>query len=309
MIAVVIASFGREELLRRLLLSLRPCPALADGRLILVNNGPRSLVELTRETGWPDATIISPPQNLGCAGGVARGMEEALGDPRVRHLLVLDDDAMVEPDAPEKLREVLLATGGGLAVPMITNAQGEVAWFPGLRDKTKWRVIKRAGLRPEDYLRECGPEPATFTWSAWPVIMMPRATIERCGLPMQELWYQGVDLEFTMRVTAQLPGYFVPAARARHEPPPIRLDRRFYLRECGGLQNGFYVVLRLPHGRRALRHLPGNVFRFFRGWGCRPRVLADVARAFWWGAVRAKPQGIDGFDHFRRRWAQEPGSA
>lgn len=304
MIAVAIASFGREPLLRRLLLSLRPCPALAECRLIIVNNGPQSVANVMRETGWPDATILTPAQNLGCAGGVTLALEEGLRDPRVRHLMILDDDAIVELDVPEKLREALIATNGGLAVPMITNAAGEVAWFPGLRDPAKWRVIKRAGLRPEDYLRECGPDAVPFTWAAWPVLMMPRETIDRCGLPLRTLWYQGVDIEFTMRVTAQLPGYFVPCARARHEPPPIRLDRRFYLRECGGLQNSFYVVLRLAHGRRALRHLPGNVYRFFRCWGCRPQVLADVARAFWWGAVRAKPQGVDGFDHFRRLWAQ-----
>lgn len=302
MIAVTIASFGREDLLRRLLVSLRPCPALADGPMVIVNNGGQPLDALLRETGWASAQVLVPATNQGCAGGQALALTEALRDPRVRHCLILDDDATVDPDTPELLRRALESTGAALAVPMITNAAGEVAWFPGLQDRRRWRVIKRPRLRPEDYLAECGPDWVRFTWSAWPVLLVSRHAIERHGLPMVELWYQGVDLEYTLRVTAHEAAYFVPTARARHLPPAITWNRRFYYRECGGLQNSFYIFLRRSYGRRALRHLPGNLYRFLRAWGCGPRVWADVGRAFWWGGVRAKPQGTPGFDHFRRAW-------
>lgn len=302
MIAVTLASFGREALLRRLLISLRPCPALAGCRLIIVNNGRSSIDTVLAETGWADATVLTPGSNQGCAGGLALAIAEALRDDRVRQCLIMDDDATVEPDAPARLRGALESTGGALAAPLITNAAGEVGWFPGLQDRRRWRVIKRPGLRPAEYLAECGPGLVRITWAAWPVLMVDRAAIERNGLPMRELWYQGVDLEYTLRLTAREAGYFVPEARAWHIPPAITWDRRFFLRECGGLQNSFFVFLRLPHGRRALRHLPGNLYRFLRCWGWRPRVLADVARAFWWGAVRARPQGAAGFDYFRRCW-------
>lgn len=302
MIAVTIASFGREDLLRRLLVSLRPCPALADSHMVIVNNGSRPLDALVRETGWTAATILTPATNQGSAGGMALALAEAVRDARVNQCLILDDDATVEPETPGRLRDALNATGGALAAPLITNAAGEVAWFPGLLDRRRWRVIKRPRLRPEQYLAECGPGLVRFTWSAWPVLMVTRVAIERYGLPMPELWYQGVDLEYTLRVSAHEAAYFVPEARARHLPPTMARDRRFYYRECGDLQNNFFVFLRLPHGRRAWRHLPGNLYRFLRNWGCRPRVLADVVRAIWWGAVRAKPQGSPGFDRFRRAW-------
>lgn len=302
MIAVTIATYGREDLLRRLLASLRPCPALAECRLILVNNGSGPLGGLLQETGWADATVLTPPTNQGCAGGLALAIAEAIRDARVRQCLILDDDATVEPETPERLRCALEITNGALAAPMITNASGEVAWFPGLQDRRRWRVIKRPGLRPADYLTECGSEFVRFSWAAWPVLMVARTAVERHGLPMRELWYQGVDLEYTLRITASEAGYFVPEARARHLPPSVIRDRRYYLRECGGLQNSFFVFLRRPYGRRALRHLPGNLFRFMRCWGWWPHVLTDVVRAFWWGAVRAKPQGARGFDYFRRNW-------
>ncbi len=306
MIAVTIASLGREELLRRLLVSLRPCPALADCRLVIVNNGTKDIAAMLRETGWSGATVLTPESNLGCAGGMAWALAEAMRDGRVRQCLILDDDAVVEAETPGRLREALEATGGALAVPLITNASGEVAWFPGLQDRRQFHVIKRPGLRPEDYLAACGPESVRFTWAPWPVLMLTRAAIERHGLPLRDLWYQGVDIEFTLRVTMQDAAFFVPTARARHLPPTLVLDRRFYYRECGALQNTFFIFLRLPHGRRVRRHLPGNLYRFLRCWGWWPSVLADVARAFWRGAVRAKPQGVPGFDQFRRAWERTP---
>lgn len=302
MIACAIATFRREDLLRRLLESLRKCPALADGELYIVDNASDNLRPLAESTGWKDAHIIDPGQNLGCAGGVALALSTALQNSRVRQLLILDDDAFVEPDAPGILRDFLETSGAGLAAPMVTNEDGEIGWFPGIQDEQKWRVLKRPHLRPEDYIRECGDEPVRFTWSAWPVLMASREAVETCGLPLQSLWYQGVDLEFTLRVTHRLEGYFVPEARAAHYPPAIVYDRRFFFRECGGLQNSFFVFCRLAHGRRALRHLPGNVWRFFRIWGMSPRVIANVLRAFWWGGVRAKPQGSPGFGYFREQW-------
>jgi GT2 family glycosyltransferase len=307
MIAVVIASFGREQLLRRLLVSLRACPALNQCRLILVNNGPEKLEPLAVSTGWKCATILKPERNLGCAGGVSLAMEEALRDPKVQKILILDDDSILSPDAPAILAQALDDTGGAMVVPLLTNAVGEVAWYPGLVDPLKWRVIKRPKLTPETYLAECGPTPEPFKWAPWPTLMLTRATLEACGLPMLQLWYQGVDIEYTLRVTANRPGYLVPLASASHQPPVVRMDERYYYRECGGLQNCFFTFICLPHGRRALRHLPGNVYRFIKCWRATPRVIADVMRAFWWGGIRARPQGVVGFDYFRHKWHQASG--
>ncbi|MBI2516064.1 MAG: glycosyltransferase [Opitutae bacterium] len=305
MIAAAIASYEREPLLRRLLGSLRECPALRDGLIVIVNNGTGDVATVARETGWPDAVVVMPGRNLGCAGGVALAISTACARPEVQHVLVLDDDAWVAPEAPGRLRETLEQTGGGLAVPLVSDAAGRIGWFPGLCDRKKWRVVKQPGLTPDDYVRICGAGPVRFTWAAWPILMLSRRAIVEGGLPLAELFYQGVDLEYTLRQTTRFAGYLVPTARAAHLPPPITADRRHYLRECAGLQNSFYVFIRLPHGRRALRHLPGNVWRFLRLWGYWPRVLADVLRAFWWGAVRAKPQGADGYNYFLQQWERQ----
>lgn len=302
MIAVVIASYARQTLLQRLLASLRACPALGDGLVIIVDNGGCNLRGMVDAAGWERARLIEPGRNLGCAGGVALGLATALEEPAVTHLMVMDDDSVLSPETPAVLRDALVATGGAMAVPVVVDDAGVVGWYPGLQEPAKWRVVKRPGLRPADYLRECGPAPVRITWSAWPVIMFTRQAVELCGLPLEKLWYQGVDLEYTLRVTARLPGYFVPTTTCAHLPPPVVRDRRYYLRECGGLQNCLYVFCRLPHGRRALRHLPGNLWRFFQAWGFAPHVLGDFLRVIWRGGICGRPQGAEGFDQFRLEW-------
>jgi hypothetical protein len=68
------------------------------------------------------------------------------------------------------------------------------------------------------------------------------------------------------------------------------------------LQNTAYGFLRLPHGRRAAKHLPGNFLRFLRANRFSPAALQDALRALYYGAVRGKPGDLPGFQDFKERW-------
>jgi GT2 family glycosyltransferase len=304
MIAAVVTSYGRWELLRRLLASLRRCtPPL---RVVVVDNHPEHRVRsLVRTEGWGDMVVLEPPENLGPGGGVALGLTHALTDPAVQHVLICDDDAEVDPTAPAALAEIADRHGSAAALPLIERADGTIGWFPGLLEPAKWRVIKRSGLRPAEYLTQCGPDPVRFSWAPWPVLLITRAAIVACGVPRADVWYQISDLEYTLRLSAQRPCLWVPTVRCRHLPPGLPPgSRRGYFYDCCGLQNSFYVFVHLPHARSALRHLPGNLCRFVARWGARPSVFADLFRAFWWGTLRARPGGATGFTYFRERAEQ-----
>ncbi|MDD3179871.1 MAG: glycosyltransferase [Opitutaceae bacterium] len=300
MIAAIVPSLDRLPLLRRLLASLRECGGI-EGGITVVNNSPRSIQEEIERLGWPDVTLLEPGRNLGVGGGVAHGMLATLCNPAVNYVLVCDDDALVAPGAPALLRAVLAREHGGAAVPMLLRENGNIGWFPGLLEPAKWRVIKRQPLRPEEYLRKCGTDPVRFSWAPWPVMLVSRAAIETVGLPREDMWYQGDDLEYAMRLSARFPCFFVPAAQAMHYPPPGQADHRsFYYRECVGMQNVFYMVFHLPHCRRALRHLPGNCWRFLRNWHWSPCAVKDLVLAAWRGAVRRAPGGAPGFTQFQQ---------
>ncbi len=305
MIAAVIPSYGRPALLARLLASLRAVEPSPPRTIVVDNLGDGAARRAVDEAQLPDACVLVPGRNLGTGGGVAHGFAHALADPAVRYCAQLDDDAVVEPGVFAELARVLAASPAGAATPMILRADGAIGWFPGLRDRRKWRVVLRARdrLLPEEYLAECGPAPVPFTWAAWPVALFKRSAIEQVGLPREDVWYQATDLEYMLRVAAGPGNLWVPAARSWHLPPDLAgYPRRRYWRDCIGLHNCSYVFARLPHGRAALRHLPGNYWRFLSQWGPRPRVLADALRCFVWGALLGRPAGHPQSARFRDNW-------
>ena len=68
------------------------------------------------------------------------------------------------------------------------------------------------------------------------------------------------------------------------------------------LQNNFYTGTRLPHGRRILRHAPGNFGRFLVTNHFSARALAAAWLGGWRGAIRGRPAGVEGGDGFRQAW-------
>jgi hypothetical protein len=300
MIAAVVTAFERPALLRRLLTSLHASGDVS--RTWIVNNSSQPLADGLASLA-PGTTVIQAERNVGTGGGVARGLSAAFADPAVQHVLICDDDSVLAPGAPSALRATLAENGGGAGVPMILRANGTIGWFPGLLDRAKWRVIKRQPLLPAEYLARCGPAPVRFNWAPWPVLLVTREAVALAGLPREDLWYHGVDLEYTLRLTAHLPGYFVPAVRSEHLPPAgVLSSDAAHARECFGLQNQFFISSRTPHGRSLARHLAGNTWRVFASAPRKPQAALDALRAAWWGAGRGRPATTPRFDLFLQRW-------
>jgi hypothetical protein len=120
-------------------------------------------------------------------------------------------------------------------------------------------------------------------------------------LPRDDFWFQGEDLEWTLRLTAKFFGVLAPAAECRHLPPPAE-SRRARLKAAAMLQNNLFTATRLPHGRRLLRHAPGNLWRFLRAENFSRVAWALAWSAHWRGGVRGQPAGAPGADGFRREW-------
>jgi len=65
--------------------------------VIVVDNGSRDSSVKRIQQAYPDVTVIVNSVNLGFAGGNNKGIEVAL-DRRVRYVLLLNNDAAVEPE-------------------------------------------------------------------------------------------------------------------------------------------------------------------------------------------------------------------
>ncbi len=249
-----------------------------------------------------------PESNLGCGGGVARGLQLGLREPGVAHFCVLDDDAEAAPGAVQALIQGMKSASADVAVPLVLNRDGHITWFPGLQERHAWDVVRQPGLKPEDYVRLCGPMPVPFTWAPWPMIAVSTRAVRECGVPRDDFWLCAEDLEYTLRLTYRRKGVMVPTAACRHLPPASsggdEIGGPHYLRFCLMLQNLCYLCTRLPHGRRARRHLPGNYRRFMRIFGTNRSTVRDASLSLWRGVVLGRPAGAAGADGFKQRFIE-----
>ena len=302
-IVAVVATCKRPRELARLLGSLEKAgPGL--GAVVVVDNGNEEGIRKIVETAACNARYFAPGENLGCGGGLRLGGEKAfeLFEHELTHLWILDDDAVVPPGAPEALANAMRTEQAEIACPMVADARGRIGWFPGLLDREKFRAI-RSLKTPAEFLAKCGSAAIPFSWSTGVALMVSKQAVSELGFHRADYWMRGEDLEFSLRITCRHKGIFVPGVTVEHLPPKAIQDENAraseYLRHAVMLQNLWYTGLRLPHGRRIARTLPGNYRRFLKTWSW--RSAGDGLRAFWLGAVLGKPAGTAGGDFFRQR--------
>ncbi len=302
----VVAAYRRPDLLRNLLASLKAEKTLR--KVIVIDNAGEAGTELLCKEAPVPVRYERPGRNLGCGGGVALGLQLGAREPGTSHICTFDDDTEAIPGAVDALVGGMAAASADVGVPLVLNREGYITWIPGLQDSRAWKSIRQARLRPADYHRLCGLEPVAFSWAPWPMMAFSARAVLECGVPRDDFWLCAEDLEYSLRLTYRHKGVLVPSAVARHLPPTSAdwddPGGPHYLRFCLMLQNLSYTCTRLAHGRRALRHLPGNYRRFLRTFGWKRESLRDAALAFWRGAVTGKPAGVAGADGFKTRFLE-----
>lgn len=103
-LSIVIVNWNAAETLRRCLASLRP-QATADVELVVVDNGSADDSLAVARNAWPEAVLVSLPDNRGFAEGSNRGIAVARG----AWVLTLNNDTVVEPGFLETLERAARA--------------------------------------------------------------------------------------------------------------------------------------------------------------------------------------------------------
>ncbi len=297
----VVATWRRPAELARLLASLKTAGANL-GAVVVADNGNDPATHDAFEASGLRGLYLPQLENSGCGGGLhiasAAACEHFKNE--LTHLWILDDDAIVTPDALGILLREMERADTDVACPMVSDENDHPGWFPGLLDAEKFRAIREPGVTPAGYLARCGSDPVPFSWSPGVALLVTQRAIAAMGFHRGDFWVRGEDLEFSLRITHRFKGIFVPTATVKHFPPPVSEGKSLkdaYLKNCAMLQNLCYTSLHLPHGHRIARTIPGNFWRLFKAWPARD-ALPDAVLAFWLGGILAKPAGVaQNFQH------------
>ena len=206
-LALDICTFKRElyvkrniEELSRSVLENPSSPAYGKAQVFISDNGctlGNSLSEFPR-------VKVMPNENVGGVGGFTRGMLEAMKEERFTHILIMDDDAVIEPSAIVKTYIFLAVLkkqyweytiGGGLLrenTPCIQYESGAV-WDRG-RIKAGKHHLDFGEL--EDVLKNEREERTEYT--GWWFCCIPMEQIKKCGLPLP-LFIHRDDIEYGLR--------------------------------------------------------------------------------------------------------------
>jgi dTDP-4-dehydrorhamnose reductase len=258
----VILTYNRRGLLSECLSAVSQQTSPCD-RIIVVDNGSTDdTLDMLRAEWSGRVTVCALPQNIGAAGGFNAGTRFAYQE-GADYIWLMDDDVIPETDALERLLDAdeTLREREIFAPFVISNATTPA----GLSTNT-----------PELHVRQ-----NAVSYATWPLlldrcivpvgratfvsILFPRETIKRYGLPIAEMFMWGEDMEFTMRITRDGPGYLVGDSRVVHVralsgAPDIRTERNpariryfYYLK-----RNQMFMRRRLRHGsitKHVLRQL------------------------------------------------------
>jgi galactofuranosylgalactofuranosylrhamnosyl-N-acetylglucosaminyl-diphospho-decaprenol beta-1,5/1,6-galactofuranosyltransferase len=181
--------------------------------------------------------------NFGGAGGFTRAIMEARHQGGASHMLLMDDDAELEPEAVR--RSVMfhaisldaVAVGGQMLNAYRPN---ELVESGGIYNRRSIRIEPTAWRREE--VNSTGI--AFVDYNAWWFFTFPLNVIDRMGLPLP-IFIRGDDIEFGLRLKEnRIQTVTLPGAAVWHEP--------FYCKVGGW--TGYYdlrnlLILATLHGR------------------------------------------------------------
>lgn len=289
-VAAVVVTYNRLEKLKTVIDRLEH-QTLAPAWIVVVDNASTDgtgawLAGL--ETRVP-LHVVSMAENLGGAGGFARGMSEGylLG---ADHVWIMDDDCYAEPEALEQLVSGLDAAVEELGpdVPfscsVVTFTDGSICEMNNPVTSWDWGRLLVKNQRN-----------VMVTACSFVSVLVPRWVIAEHGLPYAEYFIWFDDREYTLRVTERCPGVqvldsvvvhdmgdnkgvnfsMVNAANAWKFAHGIRNESSWLLHHRGvvrWVEFGFRLLVNFRRGRVSPRLQLRMYRQYLRGIGFNPPV-------------------------------------
>ena len=202
-IAVVIPVFGRDDAFASVSFLRRTAEA-ARLRFIVVDNGngPELSARLASLAG-ADCDVLRMPSNRGGSGAYRTGMLAALAIPGIRHIWLLDDDAMPNEKTLPGLLSVFeeeTAHGGGPVGAVGSAMLGRLNPFRVTEVGSyvrKWRGGMRRILERRD-IRELGDRTGDVDFCAAASLLVSREAVEKTGV-FEDIFIHWDDIDWCYR--------------------------------------------------------------------------------------------------------------
>ncbi|MCZ7589595.1 MAG: glycosyltransferase family 2 protein [Gaiella sp.] len=275
--AVVLSWNGREDTLACLeSLAAATYPRLS---VVVVDNASTDGAPGAVAGEFPDVRLIALDENRGFAGGVDVGLTAALED-GADSVLLLNNDATVEPGFLEPLVTAAAADGVGAACAQILDAATGRVWYAGATyDPRRGHQGRHTGYG----LPPLPPETAPYETdrACGGAMLIPRSALERVGPLETELFAYAEDVEWSLRARAAgLRIVVVPASVVHHRVSASSggassPDSLYY-----ALRNGLVVAERAaPLGRLGTARRRAEAAAAFVAQALRSRTPLEGLRA------------------------------
>lgn len=241
--AIVIVTYNREHLLRECIRKAAD-QTVSAASIIIVNNastdGTKEYLEtLERQDRIYD--IINLLQNIGGAGGFAKGIERASGKD-VEFVLIIDDDAMLAPDYMERLLRARQSHPQYMAFAGTVKANGRIDTFHR-------RTVSKIGL----LFRNCGEDAYQAPYFECEIasfcgMLLHTELVRLIGLPHSEYFIWHDDAEYSLRIRKYTKFLVVPGAILNHKTKPhdIVRPRRYDWKDYYSIRNR--ILMLKEHG-------------------------------------------------------------
>ncbi len=221
-------TFNRASLLIRNVNALFADPDVAAmlERVVIVDQGSE---KVRHHPAFPDLKRAAAERlqlieqdNFGGSGGFTRGLLEAQSIDSATHVLLMDDDIILEPESVLRAAAFLSLAHGDLAIGghMLDRSRPRQLVETGSRylpervriDEPRRSRLDRAG----DLMPFLEPRPRHY--NGWWFFAFPLAALDRAGLPLP-LFLRGDDVEFGCRLMRhEVPTVALPGVAVWHEP-------------------------------------------------------------------------------------------
>lgn len=242
--AVVIVTYNREQLLRECVRQVENQTVPAD-QVILVNNASTDgtgtfLKELS--AGKKSWQVIECPENIGGAGGFAKGIARAAAYD-VDCVLMIDDDAILAADYMENLLNARKQHPSYGAFAGCVKVDGKI-------DTCHRKNVSGAGILLADcplslYQKAC----FECTVASFCGMLVDLKIIRKIGLPLAEYFIWHDDAEYSLRIHKYTSFLVVPDAVLNHKTVPAQASpypRRYEWRDYYSIRNR--ILMLREHG-------------------------------------------------------------